>query len=182
MRFYAACLASYNNGVLHGRWIDASSDVDEMQAEVSAMLRESRFPNVTVKHPETDEMVPSAEEWAIHDYEDLPSCFGEYAGIKAIAEFVELTEEHSMEAENLSAIVSHFGSVAYAKEELADRFVGRYESLRAYADEMADEMLAAHDIKSDHPLAQYFDYEQYAHELRHSVTEVDLSDGVGLFC
>lgn len=27
MRFYAACLASYNNGVLHGRWIDASSDV-----------------------------------------------------------------------------------------------------------------------------------------------------------
>ena len=48
MRFYAACLASYNNGVLHGRWIDASDDIDAMQAEINAMLRESRFPNVTI--------------------------------------------------------------------------------------------------------------------------------------
>lgn len=45
-RFYAACLASYNNGVLHGAWIDASDDVDAMGAEVSAMLRKSPFPNV----------------------------------------------------------------------------------------------------------------------------------------
>lgn len=60
----------------------------------------------------------------------------------------------------------------YAREELSDRFVGRYESLRAYADEQAAEMLAAHGIKDDHPLAQYFDYEHHANEMRHSVSEV----------
>ena len=48
-RFYAACLASYNNGVLHGAWIDASPDVDDMQPEVDAMLQASKFPSVLVK-------------------------------------------------------------------------------------------------------------------------------------
>lgn len=46
MRIYVACLASYNNGVLHGAWIPASSDVDEMEEAVRAILRASPFPNV----------------------------------------------------------------------------------------------------------------------------------------
>lgn len=45
-RIYVACLASYNSGRLHGEWIDASADVAEMQAKVSAMLRRSPYPNV----------------------------------------------------------------------------------------------------------------------------------------
>ncbi len=181
MRIYVACLASYNNGVLHGRWIDASADVDEMQEEVSAMLRESRFPNIVVTHPDTGAEVPSAEEWAIHDYEDLPSCFGEYAGLSAIAEFVELCEERALEAGDLASIVSHFGTLAYAKEALEDNYVGTYESFRAYAEELADEMLRSYDIKDDHPLSQYFDYEAYARDLQHETSAVELSDGVAIF-
>lgn len=207
MRFYAACLASYNNGVLHGRWIDASADVDEMKEEVSAMLRESRFPNVTVKCPlcegatvithhnsETgatrDETcyrcagvgrVASAEEWAVHDYEGLPSSLGEYPGLDKIAAFVELCEEHDMTGEDMAAIVSHFGSVEYAKEELENNFVGVHESFRAYAEELADEMLSAHDIKADHPLSQYFDYEAYARDLTHEASAVELDQGVAIF-
>ncbi|HDZ74088.1 MAG TPA: antirestriction protein ArdA [Aurantimonas coralicida] len=46
MRIYAACLASYNNGVLHGRWIDASEDQSAMYREINEMLAASRFPNV----------------------------------------------------------------------------------------------------------------------------------------
>lgn len=45
-RIYIACLASYNAGRLHGKWIDATADVDAMQAEVRAMLRASPCPNV----------------------------------------------------------------------------------------------------------------------------------------
>jgi antirestriction protein len=47
-RIYVACLASYNNGVLHGKWIDATSCADDMQAEINEMLRASKFPNVRV--------------------------------------------------------------------------------------------------------------------------------------
>lgn len=46
MRIYVASLSDYNNGHLHGRWIEAVSDVETMQAQVSDMLRKSRFPNV----------------------------------------------------------------------------------------------------------------------------------------
>lgn len=54
-RIYVACLAAYNNGRLHGRWIDADQSSDDIYAEVEAMLAAS---------PE-----PHAEEWAIHDHE-----------------------------------------------------------------------------------------------------------------
>ena len=60
-RIYVASLSDYNAGRLHGRWIDATQGVDAVQAEVVAMLAESR------------EAV--AEEWAIHDYD-------EFAGVR----------------------------------------------------------------------------------------------------
>lgn len=120
MRIYVACLASYNNGVLYGRWIDASDDVDAMQEEVNAMLRGSRFPNVRVpKDEESRERirelerimretgsiaessaaveewkgltVPSAEEWAIHAHEGLGD-LKEYSGLKEVARRVAISE------------------------------------------------------------------------------------------
>lgn len=58
-RIYVACLASYNAGQLHGVWIDAAQDVDDIQDAIDEMLRQSPVPN--------------AEEWAIHDVEDFES-------------------------------------------------------------------------------------------------------------
>jgi len=97
-RFYAADLAAYNSGILHGIWVDATSDADEMQEQIAAMLRASPCPNVTVEHPETNETVPSAEEWVVHDYDDaakLISHMGETSDLKAIAEAAEAFEEIS---------------------------------------------------------------------------------------
>ncbi|MRN66418.1 antirestriction protein ArdA [Brucella sp. 10RB9213] len=208
-RFYAACLASYNNGVLHGRWIEATSNIDEMQAEVSAMLRESKFPNVTVKCPvcegtgkttfhnsETGATrqgpcyeclgfghVDSAEEWAMHDSEGLPSSIGEYSGLQPIADFIELVEEHdSFEEDDLMAILSDYRTIEECRDALDDSFVGIYDSFKDYAEEAADEMLAAHDIRDSHPLMQYFDYDSYARDLRHSMNAVELpSNKVAIF-
>ncbi len=52
---YVACLASYNNAILHGVWIDATQSEDEIMEEIWSMLENSPEPN--------------AEEYAIHDYE-----------------------------------------------------------------------------------------------------------------
>ena len=54
-RIYVACLAAYNNGYLHGAWIEADQDADEIRDEIAAMLARS-----PIEH---------AEEYAIHDYE-----------------------------------------------------------------------------------------------------------------
>ncbi len=58
---YVACLAAYNNGTLHGYWIDLSlidstEEIDEAIAYVIATSPE-----------------PGAEEYAVHDYSGLPS-------------------------------------------------------------------------------------------------------------
>ncbi len=36
-RIYVACLAAYNNGYLHGAWIDADQDADEIRDEIAAI-------------------------------------------------------------------------------------------------------------------------------------------------
>jgi antirestriction protein len=165
-RFYAACLASYNAGILHGRWIDATSDADEMALEVAAMLKESP--------------VPLAEEWAMHDMEDLPRVFGEYAGLKAVAAFMELVDEHDhIEPEDIAKIVDDFGDVSTAEDALRGRFVGIYDAFRDYADEAADEMLTTRD--NDDPLSRYFDYESFARDLAMDMHTVDVSAGVAVF-
>lgn len=181
VRIYAACLASYNNGVLHGRWIDASSDVDAMQTELAAMLRASPYPNVTVRDPETGENVPSAEEWAMHDSEGLPSTFGEYCGLQAVADYVALCEDFDhIDADALAAIVDNFGTVDAARDALDDNFCGIHTSFRDYADEAADEMLACHTGLPD-IVSRYFDYAAWARDLQHDMTTVDVPSGVAVF-
>jgi hypothetical protein len=36
IRIYVACLASYNNGILHGAWIDAWQDETAVWDEINA--------------------------------------------------------------------------------------------------------------------------------------------------
>jgi antirestriction protein len=214
LKIYAACLASYNNGRLHGRWIEATADSDSMQDEINAMLRESPFPNVRVTCAHCDgrgektfhnsetgdtrqgpcptcngaKTVPSAEEYAIHDYEGLPRSFGEYAGIQRVAEFAALCDEFagSLESDDLAEIVdSVSGDIGEAREKLNDRFAGIYESFRDYADESADSQIecfapAGRDASARAGfefLQRYFDYESYARDLEMESDTVELSGG-----
>lgn len=200
MKIYVACLASYNNGILHGAWIDAESDVDAMQEQVNAMLRKSRFPNVFVICPDCigagvvcengDECenctglgkIPSAEEWAIHDYDGLPASFGEYCGLQTIADFVELCDEYVfIDSADLAAIVADIG-LEYTADKMLDDYCGCFDSFHEYAYDAADESLAAHGIKDDSPLARYFDYDAFARDLAFDMHVIDLpSGGVAVF-
>ena len=81
IRIYMACLAAYNNGYLHGRWIDASIGADAIQDEINEMLRTSP--------------IPESEEWALHDYEGFEGLdLSEYEGLESICEKAEFIEEH----------------------------------------------------------------------------------------
>lgn len=57
---YAASLADYNNGLLHGAWLDATLPPQELERQVADMLAAS---------PTTRRTGEVAEEWAIHDTE-----------------------------------------------------------------------------------------------------------------
>ena len=108
-RVYAACLAAYNNGILHGKWIDIDDDTTEetLQAAIATMLASS---------PE-----PGAEEWAFHDYDGLPSSLGENPDLETIIETARGIREHG---EIFALYMEHTG---YDTEEAATNFAEAYQ-------------------------------------------------------
>ena len=80
IRIYVACLAAYNNGHLHGEWIDVTDEASIWEA-VQAMLFASP--------------IDEAEEWAIHDYEGFEGAqVGEYFSFASVVELADLSLIH----------------------------------------------------------------------------------------
>jgi antirestriction protein len=120
---YVASLADYNNGVLHGTWIDAAREPEDIHAEINAMLASSRE--------------PGAEEWAIHDYDQFGRCrVGEHDSIERVARIAQRIAEHGYA---FSAWVDLCDD-AERFDDFADAYLGHYRSLQAYVDEMADDL------------------------------------------
>tara|TARA_R110000787_G_scaffold137656_2_gene251273 strand:+ start:10885 stop:11436 length:552 start_codon:yes stop_codon:yes gene_type:complete len=121
-RIYVACLAAYNGGRLHGRWIDAT-EPDEVRAEVRAMLAAS---------PE-----PEAEEWAIHDYEGFEGCaISEWASFDTVCELADFIEQHGRLGARL---YGHFGNSLDEARAAFDNHAGEYRSLADFAEEITRE-------------------------------------------
>jgi antirestriction protein len=123
-KIYVACLAAYNNGFLHGAWIDAAQEPWAIYDEVKTMLAASP---VTV-----------ADEWAIHDYE----CFGgarieEYTSLETVSALAMFIAEHG---ELGGALLAHFsGDIDEAREAIEDRYHGCHASLADYVQELTEE-------------------------------------------
>lgn len=198
-RIYVACLASYNNGVLHGAWIDADKDADDIQEDVNEMLRASRFPNVTVPCPicmgnlatEPGQPaceachgrgeVPSAEEWAIHDYEGFEGIkLEEYESFEKVSELAKLLAEHG---EAFAAYVNSFGD-GYADdmgEDFQERYRGTFRSVADYAEEFVTN---CYDLKDVPDFIKYhIDYEGIGRdfELGGDISSQPGGDGVFIF-
>jgi antirestriction protein len=194
MQIYIACLASYTNGTLHGKWIDATSDVDEMQEDVNDLLRSSKYPNVMVECPACGGVcrvvacstckgygeVPSAEEIAIHDFDGIPD-LGEYCGLQAVADYVEFVEAHDyFEADEIKAVMDDCcGDLALAKERLEDGYCGTFVRFQDFADEYVDDCILP-DV--DNEMARrYFDYDSFARDLKMDMHTIDTPVGVMVF-
>jgi antirestriction protein len=146
-KIYVACLAAYNNGYLHGRWIDIDKDVEAINREIHEMLAESPIPN--------------AEEFAIHDYDGFGGInVGEYAGIDTVRELAEFIQEHGEEL--AAGVYNYYGSIDDAKDALENRYHGEYDSELDYAEQLFDECYA-HDIPEN--IRFYIDYEKFSRDL-----------------
>ena len=164
MQIYIACLAAYNNGILHGAWIEPSADVEELQKQIDAMLKRSPM--------------PSADEWAVHDYNEFPN-MGEYPDLKNICDYVELANSTDLPQDCLNAIIENVhGNLNQARKDL-ERVIGEFDDFRDYANECADEMIACAGLGPGlNSLANYFDYDRFARDLRHDCTILDVNKGV----
>lgn len=145
IRIYVADLAAYNNGKLHGVWVDACGELDEIWEAVNAMLKAS---------PED-----MAEEYAIHDYEGFGSIrLSEYEGLESAREKALFIEEHG---ELGAAVLEHWcEDLEDAAKALEDSYSGVYESLADYAQQLTEDTseVPAH-------LEFYVDYEKMGRDM-----------------
>lgn len=144
---YIACLASYNNGILFGTWIDATQDTDAVEEEIKEMLSQSPTPH--------------AEEWAIHDYDGFGSYqLHEYGSIASVCEIATFIIEHG---ELGIEMVDNFnGDLGQAREALEDQYHGTYDSELEFATQLFDECYGA-DIPAS--IQYYIDYDSFCRDL-----------------
>ncbi|MBK9584588.1 MAG: antirestriction protein ArdA [Alphaproteobacteria bacterium] len=144
IKIYVACLASYNNGILYGRWIDATQGEDHLWDGIKAMLAESP--------------IPGAEEFALHDHEGFEGVpIAEYESIQSVAELAAFIEEYGPIAAKL---MEHCGDLEEAKESMREHYAGVYSSVADFAQELTDETTKIPDT-----LQYYIDWERMARDL-----------------
>lgn len=143
-RIYVACLAAYNNGYLHGAWIDADQDADQIRGAIAAML--ARSP------------VEDAEEYAIHDYEGFEGVsISEYAGIDIVARMASFIAEHG--ALGAGLLEQFSGDMDQAESTLEDCYHGQFASLADYMEELTTESVTIPEA-----LRYYVDWERMARD------------------
>jgi len=163
-RIYVADLAAYNAGTLRGVWIDATKELEEIQAEVQTMLAGS---------PE-----PIAEEWRIDDHEGFGGIhLSEWASFEEVHEIALLIEEHG--ALGAELLANWYHDVDEVRRLFDDGFyLGVFDSVANYAQEITEGTTAI----PDH-LKHYVDYVSMARdmELNGDIFTVELGHEVHIF-
>lgn len=151
-RIYVACLAAYNNGKLHGEWIDLDG-TEDVPERIQEVLKTS---------PE-----PDAEEWAVHDHEYC-GALGEYAGHQTLADIQDAYEtctKEQIEWEPFVLFCEHTGAPLHPDQcdRVNETFAGCYDSLTDWAENHIEEtgMLGEAPVE----LTRYFNVEAFARDM-----------------
>ena len=146
-RIYVACLAAYNNGCLHGRWITATTP-DEIRTQVRAMLAASP--------------IPHTEEWAIHDYEGFEGAhLSEYASFETVCELADFIQDHG---ELGAKLLNHFGDDLAEARAAFDEYAGEYLSAADFAEQLHEGELGER-TEIPESLRYYIDWEALARDM-----------------
>lgn len=123
-RIYVACLAAYNNGILHGAWVDADQEAWAIYDDVRDMLAASP--------------IVGAEEWAIHDYEGFGGVrIEEYSSLETVSQLAAFIAE---QGDIGAALLDYYsGDLEEAREAIEDRYHGAHASLADYVQELTEE-------------------------------------------
>ena len=167
-RIYVASLSDYNDGRLHGTWIDAACEESELYEQLEAMLAASQ--------------VPAAEEWAIHDFEGFCGIeLGESAALETVARIARGIRDHGPA---FGAFFRRVGTTQAGDEDRFEQaFLGHFSSIEEYACHLADELgLEERLDRLAGELRPYVEvnYDAFARDLRAEVGEATAPDG-GVF-
>jgi antirestriction protein len=164
---WVGSLADYNAGRLHGVWLDATLEPDELASAVQFLLKNS--------------YEPDAEEYAVMDYDgfgDAAGLLGEYPNLETVSKVARGIEEHGLA---FAAWVEYVGPEQVDQlERFQDHYLGEWESIEAYAEELLQESEAFRVIEeAPEWLGPYLkvDVEGYARDLEMELHVAETPDG-----
>ena len=167
-RIYVASLSDYNAGRLHGAWINANQDAEDLQEAINQMLSRSKE--------------PIAEEWAIHDYEGFgPLHLSEYESIDHISRLALGIVEHGIAFAHWA---DYLGSSQWDYlERFHESFQGQWSTTVEFAESLLDDLGIDIDSLVDERLLPYvsFDLDAFARDLSYDFHIVEDDDGVYVF-
>lgn len=147
---WIGCLACYNAGRLVGDWFPA----------IEADETSTRTVHATAGY--TGPLVETHEELWVMDHEGFS---GLLTGECSPAEATRLAEilEDVRDPAAFAAYVDHVGDLEDALETFEDAYRGTFESERAFAEELVDDLGILAGV--DQEIARYFDTAAYARDL-----------------
>ena len=120
-QIWVGSLADYNNGRLHGVWMDATLEPDELEAATQFMLRNG--------------YTPGAEDWAIMDHQDFGGYnVGEYASFRAVS---LIAQGIALHGPAFGKWVEHVGEQSESlltTERFNDHYQGEFDSAEDFVD------------------------------------------------
>jgi len=143
-RIYVACLSSYNNGILYGKWLSADQSAEAIREEINIMLKAS--------------LMSGAEEFSIHDYDDFGGLsLSENESIDTIVAIAVFIKEHGDAGVGL--LEYHGNDLESAKQGM-EEYCGAYSSEVDFARGLMEDCYEIPDY-----LVHYIDYEAFARDL-----------------
>ena len=167
-RIYVASLGDYNEGRLHGVWIEAAIGDDELYRRVRTMLAGSPM--------------PGAEEWAIHDFEGFCGIdVREHESLPAVGRLARGIVTHGAA---FAAFVRLVGAEYVTDDaDFEDAYLGWFESMVDFARHTADDLGLEDQLdRLTGALRPYVavDYDLFARDLGHDISAAEAPDG-GVF-
>ena len=125
-RIWVGSLADYNAGRLHGVWLDATLDPDELHHAIQFMLRNG--------------YTPGAEEWGIFDYDEFGGYeVHEYTNLKTVSRIAQGVAAHGPAFAAWVELVGDESEELLTDEAFHDHYEGEYDSLEDYVEYILDE-------------------------------------------
>lgn len=150
--------AAYNNGILHGAWIDCTLGVNHIWDEISKILKTC---------PE------GGEEYGIFDTSALPNFINEHSSdFENIAAWAEALEKHG---EIIASLANDLGyeDIESVLEFHENNYHGSAKDFEEFAGNLFDDVYG-HEIPEH--LKSYIDYEAFARDLSYDYLTIWIND------
>jgi len=157
-QIWIGSLLDYNNGILHGDWVDAARPPAAIHADIATILATS---------PTTVRFGEPAEEWGIFDHDNFGAWqLGEYESIERVSAVACGIAQHGPA---FAAWAEHCDDDTQL-EQFEEAFLGEYESAGAFAEQLIDDLGYQQTINElPEPIRRYlsFDLDALAADMRY---------------